>query len=535
MVHCFQLPTYKALALNRSRRIFDCRGTLEILVLELFSPALRFEKHHRTLFVFRATPCADSTGGAFEMPHQAATVTVTFDWQRFPHTEMFLDRLVAEALDGNAYARDLEHRMRAETSTRFVDWIDHLVLSKPSVSETELIDLGYALDTVVYSSDSPVYVHQGGLFPRLAVVAGSGSGLLSVALKVESIADFLRANDLCLPIQGPPLGPYRRATISGTDTALEIIERRAYRGFDVYPGELARQGRMGPHAARDALRARELWQTRRRHFEEDSQGFEETDALLTKVLELVDRDLACHLIFEVERDYWQSRNRAARVQKSRQDRLGLGWANHDHHTFRCSRRFFPQVIGLFKRLGFQLRERFHAGREAGWGAQVLAHPVTGIVIFADLDLAPDEADQDFSHCALPDLPRLNTVGLWVGLHGESLLDAGMHHLEAQFDFDLLREALLSEAAIETMKPFSNFPFLRQAFTEGERWVVSPRRVDRLLALGCIDAEQHARFLAEGALGSHLENLQRREGFKGFNQRAVSAIISETDPRSRQPH
>src|SRR5690606_20124082 len=137
-------------------------------------------------------------------------------------------------------------------------------------------------------------------------------------------------------------------------------------------------------------------------------------------------DLACHLVFEAERDYWQSRNRAAQVQKARQDRLGLGWANHDHHTFRCSRPFFPRVIRIFERLGFGLREHFHAGDQAGWGAQILEHPTTGIVVFADLDLAPEEVDQDFAHTSLPDLSRPNTVGLWVGLHGESMLEAGMH-------------------------------------------------------------------------------------------------------------
>ena len=185
---------------------------------------------------------------------------------------------------------------------------------------------------------------------------------------------------------------------------------------------------------------------------------------------------------------------------------------------------------MFKQLGFTLRERFHAGEHAGWGAQVLEHPTTGIVIFADLDLAPEEANDDFSTNVLPDLARPNTVGLWVGLHGESILDAGMHHLEAQFDFDELRAGLAREANIETMKPFSNFPFLRQAFTAGERWPVAKLRADRALSLGWIDAEQHARFLKEGAIGSHLENLQRREGYKGFNQHAVSAIIAETDPR-----
>jgi len=34
---------------------------------------------------------------------------------------------------------------------------------------------------------------------------------------------------------------------------------------------------------------------------------------------------------------------------------------------------------------------------------------------------------------------------------------------------------------------------------------------------------------------HLENLQRKGGFKGFNQHAVSIIIAETDSRKQQGH
>ena len=51
-----------------------------------------------------------------------------------------------------------------------------------------------------------------------------------------------------------------------------------------------------------------------------------------------------------------------------------------------------------------------------------------------------------------------------------------------------------------------------------------------LELGWIDEKQHERFVREGTIGSHLENLERREGYKGFNQQAVSAIIAATDPR-----
>src|SRR5439155_967926 len=135
------------------------------------------------------------------------------------------------------------------------------------------------------------------------------------------------------------------------------------------------------------------------------------------------------------------------------------------------------------------------------------------------DLMPDETQIDFSIHKLPPAPRLGTVGLWVGLHGESFLEAGMHHLEARFDFNLLRDQL-KECGVNTMKAFSDFDFLRQAFTEGER----------LLSAGLITREQFEQFLKEGALGSHLENLQRHGGFKGFNQKSVSVVIAATDPR-----
>jgi hypothetical protein len=81
-----------------------------------------------------------------------------------------------------------------------------------------------------------------------------------------------------------------------------------------------------------------------------------------------------------------------------------------------------------------------------------------------------------------------------------------------------------------MSPFSDFPFLRQAFTEGERWPVRRERAERLLSDGLITREQAEQFIRKGALGSHLENLQRHGGFKGFNQKSVSVVIAATDPR-----
>ncbi|MCA9291092.1 MAG: hypothetical protein KDA25_08185, partial [Phycisphaerales bacterium] len=225
------------------------------------------------------------------------------------------------------------------------------------------------------------------------------------------------------------------------------------------------------------------------------------------------------------------RNRAARVQKSRQDELGLGWANHDHHTYRSSRAGFRSLIEVLEKLGFVCRERFYAGAEAGWGAQVLEQPECRFVIFADVDLSEDEIIGDFAHTGLEPASSLGTVGLWIGLHGESMLQAGMHHLECQFDFEGLRDQLQS-AGVNTMQPFTELPYLRQAFTEGERWAVAEPRLRRLLDAGLITSMQANQFRMQGALGSHLENLERHDGYKGFNQHGVSDIIDRTDPRKQ---
>ena len=111
-----------------------------------------------------------------------------------------------------------------------------------------------------------------------------------------------------------------------------------------------------------------------------------------------------------------------------------------------------------------------------------------------------------------------------------MLAAGPHHFACRLDFDAAIKSL-GEWGIKTMRPFSDFPYLKQTFTRGERWRVPQERLERLAAAGQIDDEQRRRFARDGAVGSHLENIQRDEGFKGFNQQTVSDIIRRTDPRA----
>ena len=240
---------------------------------------------------------------------------------------------------------------------------------------------------------------------------------------------------------------------------------------------------------------------------------------------------ACDEFFAAERAYWQGKNQAGRIQYARQQQFGLGWANHDHHTYRSSRHCFHRLVHVLEMLGLECRERFYAGREAGWGAQVMEQPYTGIIVFADVDLAPDEIVRDFSHEPLPPRQQLGTVGLWCALHGEAILQAGMHHLECQFDFEAARSQLASLGA-NSMNPFTDLPHLRQSFTVGERWSVRENRVVRAVQHGWITEAQADTFLRDGAIGSHLEVLQRNDGFKGFNPKGISDIILETDPRGQ---
>jgi hypothetical protein len=184
---------------------------------------------------------------------------------------------------------------------------------------------------------------------------------------------------------------------------------------------------------------------------------------------------------------------------------------------------------VLEALGLHCRERFYAGNEAGWGAQVMEHSGLGICVFADVDLSPEEVTGDFAHRGLEPRDNLGTVGLWCELHGEAFLAAGMHHLECQFDFDVVRRQLGAEG-VGVMPPFTDYPHLRQAFTEGEVWRVSPARLERARTLGWLSSEQAERIEKEGVLGSHFEVLERNEGYKGFNQAGINKIIEATDPR-----
>jgi hypothetical protein len=446
-------------------------------------------------------------------------INAAFQWKCQPHAENIILKFLNEAQAVNPMIASLEHDLLKQTNTRLFDWIDHIAVGYSSQLEMDLDKAGFISDmtTPTYR----VYHHPGAQLP-LIVVKDHSIPIAGIAVSVESIADFLMVRGRTGWIEGTPLSSFRRCNVATDhDVTLWVVERRGTRTMEAtYPDE----GYLERYT-----QAMEQWQTRPRDLEDEEEALSRTINIAQELVSSMGEDIAAWIVLEYERKYWQVRNTAGQIQKNRQDRLGMGWANHDHHTFRSSRRHFSSLVRLFEVLGFCCRERFYAGEEAGWGAQVMENPRAKLVLFLDVDLAPHELEINFAHHPLPDLPILGTIGLWCELHGDSILKAGMHHLEAQFMFDDLVHDM-AHLGVGMMDPFSNFPYLKQAFTSGEVWHVDPRRIEVLLQRDLITLEQADKFQKYGAVGSHMENLQRREGYKGFNQKNVSFIIAKTDPR-----
>lgn len=439
-----------------------------------------------------------------------------FQWRPQPEAQVVLDRLCAELLERSVFLQTFSSRLEGECGTRLFDWIDYLVV--PVCEVQNLTGVGFEIGRQGGLN------HRGAVFPKVFTnVEAEQVAEWGMGLKVDSCVEFAVAHGIRSLIEGKPTAPLRMLSVEDSPLVLvRAVERHGW--FDM------KLAGVSDATCVDYLKIQEAFLRRRRSYTDSAVGFSILNNLLDQAVALLGRARAADCFFRSERRFWMERNRAARVQKRRQDKLGLGWANHDHHTYRSSRENFAKLVATFERLGLECRERFHAGSEAGWGAQVMESEEAGIVVFADVDMSAQEVMGDFSHDGLAASENLGTVGMWCELHGDSLFEAGMHHLECQFDFEALADGLRHEAGIEMMAPFTDLPNLRQQFTLGELWKVDGMRIERLLENGQINSAQAKQFSERGAIGSHLENLERRNGYKGFNQEGVNQVIAATDPR-----
>jgi len=433
------------------------------------------------------------------------------EWMPQPDAEAALREWLTANLAANGAAQALETALMEGAAIRLRDLVDHVVFTDAATREA-MEAAGWA------EAEAGVWRNPAGLFPPF--LEGEAQ---TVWLRVESVDQFVKAHALDAVIEGEPLAPLRRVMAFPSEgTSLGVLERNGSPAF--VPVEDDADER---RAARVTL---QRFRARRRQFDTVEEGLAHTEALVdSAIAELGSQHRACALWLLSEREYWQARCNAAQIQKARQDAVGVGWANIDHHTYDSSRTHYRHTIAILEKLGYELREMLYAGDMAGWGSQVLEQPVIGSTIFADVDLAPHEVALDFAHEDLPPLDKHRRAGILCALHGESILEQGLNHVACFYDQQAMRDQMAA-LGIRMMPPFSDMPHLYQELTHGDWAPVDPARVDALEAEGHLPADEAERIRTEGAIITHLENIERNDGYKGFNKPGIDGVLQKLDPR-----
>ena len=382
-------------------------------------------------------------------------------WPRCPEAAAYFQALFDDFAQQNPLVAQLTQRFAEQAGVDLQALVDHWTLPPADGLIETWEALGLVKNTL--PEGDIIWEHPGARLPRLRIKAKRTTPCL--ALGVENIAEFAARNNLTLEAcHGDDDAAYQCGHLALPQGELMPIVRRGYKGF-------------APQTRPTGLDAARADFASRPRTEDAAASIAAAQALFEQHAATLGRGRATEEFFAAERTYYLARNAAARWQYARQRAIGIGWANHDHHTYRSSRAAFPALIRLFVAMGFVCRERFYAGTEAGWGAQVLEHPESRVVIFADVDIAPEELDLDFASAALAPRARLGTIGLWCALHGSSIAQAGMHHLECEFICQSVKDAA-DAAGHLVMAPFTALPMLWQAFTVGEPWQVAPERLAR---------------------------------------------------------
>lgn len=435
------------------------------------------------------------------------------EWFPQPEAEDVLNKFLVPLLDACPRTLALRESLQSQCSIRLRDILDHIEFCDDTfVNEIEAAGWKNTSDTI-WENDT-------GLFPAFVYHGGAPC----LWMRVEDVRQFKETQTVETKIEGQENGLARRLKVfEGKSHSLGVFERNGYAGFDLPP--------VSDAEITMAMRHLQMFQSRRREFKSIEKGLAHTQALIDAAVNDIGPYWSCELWFKAERAYWLTRNVAGQWQKSRQDAMGVGWCNIDHHTYDSSRLHFRSTINILEKLGFELREMLYAGDLAGWGSQVLEHPALKSTIFADVDLAPDELDIDFSHEELSPLAKHRRAGLVSALHGESILEAGLNHVAGLYDRRSMHEQL-SAAGFEIMAPFSNFENLYQELTVGDKAPIEPTRVDSLEQGGHINKEEADKIRQHGAIISHLENIERNAGFKGFNKLGIDGVLRKLDPRSK---
>src|SRR5687768_2795642 len=98
-----------------------------------------------------------------------AGVLTEYSWQRQPRAAGFVAELVGDFLRRCPEAERLAERMRAETGTRFIDWVDSIDVSERMGLLEVVQEAGFAERPEYGRSGVRCFVHDGGVFPWIFI------------------------------------------------------------------------------------------------------------------------------------------------------------------------------------------------------------------------------------------------------------------------------------------------------------------------------------------------------------------------------
>lgn len=449
----------------------------------------------------------------------------------YPEIEAFINQKIEYFRGKNPAADDLCGQIERGTSTRIIDWVDHLVLPESSVKSEQLERLGYeqigtglaegvtpyrcetcgptvSIDRVPLDDDSHPFLRENSILPPVLLTP---SDRWELAIRTEGIEGMRKFREYGLH-DGVFGFPYQHFEIHfAYGFLLSAVERRGYSGFVV-------------HQVKDHhlyIEALNQFKARERSGDPRDRMRELLDTLEGMTKDLPPARMA-DAFMRAERRYWRLHNAAAQWQRERQVDLVLGWENHDHHVYRSSRELFPLLIQIFETMGFKARERLRGASGGGWGAQVMEQPDSGLVVVAEVDLEPEDWLRDFAHEGLGPTDSLGTVGLWTAIHGESMMGGGLHHLAIRCD----------EAALARDLEKSGFSVSRESSDHLVKLVTGPemRSVDDsilgdLAKKGRIGSDR----IASGKVPySHLSGVQRSQGYMAVDSETWDRLLGSTE-------
>src|SRR4051812_12352599 len=158
-----------------------------------------------------------------------------FNWPLCYEAENFLLERISAFLEQNSFARILSERMRDETGTIFLDWVDHLVLS-PS-DEAAFREVGFTEDPLGDNGSGLTALwHPKAMLPRVLLGAKATKHPSALAIRPEFVAEFAAVHGITNEIEGEPFSRFRTLlAFEENDAAFYAIERRGYRGYIEQP------------------------------------------------------------------------------------------------------------------------------------------------------------------------------------------------------------------------------------------------------------------------------------------------------------